>query len=89
MENIQFTYEVISVDNANKTMTVRYSAINYPTVEEIIPFPIFPMTVEEAIDTSAPIGRWRALSNQYSLPSVGISGSGQEKTAVTVVLKPL
>lgn len=89
MENIQFAYEVISVDNENKTMTVRYSAVNYPSVEEILPFPILPVTVEEVIRTSAPFGRWRSLSNQYSLPNVGISGSGQETNTVTVVLKPI
>ena len=89
MENIEFTYEVISVDNANKMMTVLYSAANYPTVEESIPFPVLPVTVEEAIEGAAPIGRWRVLSNQYALPSVGISGNGTEQNPVTVLLKPL
>ena len=89
MTNIEFTYEVIAVDNTSKTMTIRYSASNYPDVEVIAPFPVLPDTVETMANASAPFHKWRSLTNQYDLPTVGKKGSGSEVTAVSITLSPL
>lgn len=89
MINIQFSYEVIAVDNTNKTMTIRYSATNYPDIEEIVPFPILPDTVEIIAHNSAPFYKWRALSNQFDIPVVGSKGAGAEISSVQVNFKTL
>lgn len=89
MTNIEYTYEVIAVDNAKKMMTLRYTAVNYPTVEVISPFPVLPDTVESMAHASAPLHQWRELTNQLAIPVVGESGSGKEVKTIPVVLSPL
>lgn len=89
MTTIEFTYEVISVDNATKTMTIRYSAVNYPDIEVTVPFPVLPDTVTTMANGSAPFHKWRALTNQYDIPVVGTTGEGSEVTSVSIRLNPL
>lgn len=89
MTNIEFTYEIVSVDNATKTMTIRYSAANYPDVEVVVPFPVLPDTVQTMANGSAPFHKWRSLTNQYDIPVVGSKGAGSEVSSISISLNPL
>lgn len=87
--SIKFTYEVVAVNNATKTMTVKYSAVNYPDITTELSFPVVPDTVQTIAHASAPLNEWRALTNQFNLPSVGEKGDGVEVNVVPVNLTPL
>lgn len=89
MTNIEYTYEVIEVNNANKTMTIRYTAVNYPTIDLVLPFPVPPDTVENRANGAAPLQKWREVTNQLVIPTVGESGAGKEVQSVKVKFEPI
>tara|TARA_R110000782_G_scaffold165740_2_gene257717 strand:+ start:44 stop:310 length:267 start_codon:yes stop_codon:yes gene_type:complete len=87
--SIQFTYEVVAVNNATQTMTVKYTAVNYPDINVELSYPVVPDTVQLLAHASAPLNQWRALTNQLNLPVVGEKGNGVEVNIVPVNLTPL
>lgn len=73
--SIQYTYEVIKVDEAARCMEVVYSAEGHPTMHIGARLPYAGETLEEIIAMYSPVAYWEERQRQVVLPAVGATGT--------------
>jgi hypothetical protein len=72
--SINFSYEIIAVDESAKCMEVRYTAEGHPVQHIGARLPYTNETVEDIILMYAPINFWLELKKDVITPAIGLSG---------------
>jgi len=72
--NITYTYEIISVDEANRCMEIIYSADGHQTMHIGARLPFEGESLEAVIDQYAPTAYWIEQQQPVTLPQVGAKG---------------
>jgi len=72
--SIQYTYEIIKVDEAARCMEVIYSADGYQTMHIGARLPFEGESLEDIIMEFAPVSLWSERSKSVIAPMVGQSG---------------
>jgi len=73
--SIQYTYQVIKVDEEARCMEVVYSAEGHPTMHIGARLPYAGETLEEIIAMYSPVAYWEERQRQVLLPTVGATGT--------------
>lgn len=73
---IAYSYTVLSVDNARKTMIVRYEASGYPTLEVPVLLPGAGETLEAAVSAGLPTYSWMQSARPVETVTPGAFGVG-------------
>lgn len=73
--NINYTYEVVAVDEAARVMEVAYSCEGMDSVHIGVRLPYKGENFEELIDAFSPIGMWKEKQKTVVAPEVGLTGS--------------
>jgi len=73
--NIEFSYEIVRVDEKAKCMEIVYSAPGYETFFISARLPFLDETLENVIRSFAPIQRWVESSMEVTVPEIGIKGT--------------
>jgi len=74
MNDITYTYEIISVDEAARVMEVVYTSPDYGIMHVGARLPYQGETVEQVVAMFAPVQEWRLRDLQVVVPGVGASG---------------
>lgn len=72
--SIQYTYEIIKVDEAARCMEVIYSAEGHQTMHIGARLPYVGESLESVIAMFAPVAYWEEQTRPVALPEVGVSG---------------
>jgi hypothetical protein len=83
--SIEYTYEIISVNEQARSMEVVYTATGYPTMHIGTRLPYEGETLEAIIDMYSPIAYWREISQPVVVPVVGTIGTVVVPTTSTPV----
>lgn len=83
MTPIAFTYEVVSVDEAAKSMEVIYRSEGFTDVLVGMPLPSEGEILDEVVDAYAPINEWKTELRVVSPITVGTSGSSSTIIDIT------
>jgi hypothetical protein len=81
--SIEYTYEIIKVDEAARCMEVVYSAEGHQTMHIGARLPFEGENLESVINAFAPVPLWLELATPVVAPPVGLKGiisSGQVET---------
>jgi hypothetical protein len=73
--SIEYTYRIVSVDEAARCMEIIYSANGHQTMHISARLPFVGESLESIIDAYAPVPLWIDMSTPVSVPQVGISGT--------------
>lgn len=73
---IAYSYTVLSVDDARKTMIVRYEASGYPTLEVPVLLPGAGGTLEAAVSAGLPTYSWMQSARPVETVTPGAFGVG-------------
>lgn len=73
--SIEYTYEIISVNEQARNMEVVYTAPGYPTMHIGARLPYEGETLEAIIRMYAPVRFWEESTKTVVVPEVGVSGS--------------
>lgn len=73
--SIEYSYEVLSVDEANRCMEVKYTAAGYDTIHVSARLPFSDERLEDVIALFAPMVIWVESKLPVSLPAVGVKGT--------------
>jgi hypothetical protein len=73
--NIQYTYEIVSVDEAARCMEVVYSSEGHQTMHIGARLPFEGESLESVIQMYAPLAYWREQEMSVVVPNVGVSGT--------------
>lgn len=73
--SINYTYEIISVDEAARCMEVIYSAEGHETINMGARLPYEGESIEQIIRMYAPVAYWLEKQRTVVLPQVGLSGA--------------
>jgi hypothetical protein len=73
--SIQYTYEIIAVDEAARCMEVVYSAEGHQTMHIGARLPFEGEALEDVIKAFAPVPLWLELARPVQIPSVGVQGT--------------
>lgn len=73
--SIQYTYQIISVDEAARCMEVVYSAEGHKTMHIGVRLPFEGESLESVIKSFAPVPLWIELATPVVAPPVGLSGT--------------
>lgn len=73
--NIQYTYEIIKVNQAARCMEVVYSAEGHQTMHIGARLPFEGEPLEDVIRAFAPVPLWLDLARPVQIPSVGVQGT--------------
>lgn len=76
--SIEYTYEIISVNEAARCMEVVYSADGYQTMHIGVRIPFEGESLEAIIQAYAPLAYWRDQKRVVVPPPVGASGQLRE-----------
>lgn len=71
---MKFTYEIVSVDTANKTMDVRFSADGEENVLMAMPIPKTGDDIREHMASYAPVNHWEQVKAEVQTMTVGATG---------------
>ena len=82
--SIEYTYEIVSVDEAARCMEVVYSAEGHQTMHIGARLPFVGESLESVIEAYAPVPLWLEMATPVSVPQVGTSGT----VAPTLVVEP-
>jgi hypothetical protein len=75
---IQYTYEIVMVDEPARCMEVRYSSDGRKTISVGARLPFEGESLEAVIQMYAPTAYWRDQERVSVVPAVGTSGALQE-----------
>jgi hypothetical protein len=75
--SIQYTYEIISVDQAARVMEVVYSSEGRQTMHIGARLPFVGESLEAVIDMFSPVAYWREQEAQVIVPALGSGTIGQ------------
>lgn len=81
MSQINYTYNVTSVDNENGLMTVEFSSEGLQTIESVMRVPYAHENTDWLIKSFAPLHVWDEMLQQKQIVEVGTSGVGSAQTA--------
>jgi len=84
--SIQYTYEVISVDEAARCMEIVYSSEGRQTMHIGARLPFEGESLEAVVDMYAPVENWLEQEQSVIVPDVGVKGV-IERTFVTQTLE--
>lgn len=73
--SIQYTYEIIKVDEAARSMEVVYSAEGHQTMHIGARLPFEGESLEDVIRAFAPVPLWLELAQPVQVPMVGAKGT--------------
>jgi hypothetical protein len=73
--NIEYTYTIISVNSALKTMEIMYSSEGHQTMHVGARLPYEGESLETVIDMHAPVAFWREQTKNVIVPEVGLQGT--------------
>jgi hypothetical protein len=73
--SIQYTYEIIKVDEAARCMEVVYSAEGHQTMHIGARLPFEGEALEDVIKAFAPVPLWLELATPVTVPRVGAAGT--------------
>lgn len=73
--SIEYTYEIVSVDEAARCMEVVYSAEGHQTMHIGARLPFVGESLESVIEAYAPVPLWLEMATPVSVPQVGVSGT--------------
>jgi hypothetical protein len=73
--SIEYTYEVVRVDEASRCMEVVYTSEGSPTMHIGVRLPYEGETVESIVEMYAPVRYWEELKLPVLVPEVGASGA--------------
>jgi hypothetical protein len=77
--SINYTYEIINVDEAARCMEIVYRAEGFPVQHIGTRIPFEGESLEAVIRSSAPVAYWEELRRNVVPPSVGFSGEIRAK----------
>ena len=72
--SIEYTYEVVRVDEAGRCMEVVYTSEGNPTTHIGARLPYKGETVEAIVEMYAPVRCWEELKLPVLVPEIGVSG---------------
>lgn len=72
--SIQYTYEIIAVNEAARCMEVVYSAEGHQTMHIGARLPYVGETVEAVVKMFAPVAYWLEQEREVVVPDVGTAG---------------
>ncbi len=72
--NIEYTYEIVSVDEAARCMEVVYSSEGHQTMHIGARLPFEGESLEDVIKAFAPVSLWLELARSVQVPAVGVTG---------------
>lgn len=81
--SIEYTYEIISVNEQARNMEVVYTAPGYPTMHIGARLPYEGEPLEAVIQMYAPIRYWEEISQSVTVPVVGTAGTVTVSTPPT------
>ena len=73
--SIQYTYQIIKVDEAARCMEVVYSAEGHQTMHIGARLPFEGEALEDVIKAFAPVPLWLELATPVQVPVVGVQGT--------------
>jgi hypothetical protein len=73
--SIQYTYEIVRVDEAARCMEVVYTAEGHQTMRIGARLPFVGETLESVIEGFAPVGHWEQQAMSVVVPEVGTTGT--------------
>lgn len=73
--SIEYTYEIISVNEQARNMEVVYTAPGYPTMHIGARLPYEGESLEAVIQMYAPIRYWEEISQSVVVPVIGTTGT--------------
>lgn len=73
--SIQYTYQIIKVDEAARCMEVVYSADGHQTMHIGARLPFEGEALEDVIKAFAPVPLWLELARPVQVPVVGVQGT--------------
>jgi hypothetical protein len=77
--NMQYTYNIISVDQPSRVMEVVYSAEGKQTMHISARLPFAGETLESVVDMFSPVAYWRAQEAEVVVPPLGSGTVGQSE----------
>lgn len=91
MSQIEYTYQVIGVNEEHKSMEIVYSSEGRQTIHVIASLPLVGQSIEQVIQQWAPTVNWLAEEQVFGTAEVGVAGNGaiqlpQEPTAAEFVV---
>jgi len=72
---MQYTYEIVKVDEASRCMEIVYSADGHQTMHVSARLPFVGETLETIVDMHSPVPLWIELAKSVQVPTVGVQGS--------------
>lgn len=79
--SIQYTYEIVKVDEAARVMEVVYSSEGRQTMRISARLPFVGESLDAVIDMFSPVAYWREQETPVAVPQVGTSGTVAPQTA--------
>jgi len=77
---MNYSYEVVRVDEGAKCMDVQYTANGFDPVTVGVRLPLVGENVSAVIESFAPISFWQSQTAEYATVSVGTQGSYTQPT---------
>ena len=72
--NLEYTYEIISVDEPAQCMVIKYSSVGREPMLVGTTLPLEGEPLEETIKAFSPMAHWLSLEAKRDVPEVGTSG---------------
>ena len=85
MNDINYTYEVTSVDEAARCMEIVYQADGHQTMHIGARLPFEGETLEDIVSMFAPVAIWVEQATPVVVPTVGVTGTTTAKLTPDVV----
>jgi hypothetical protein len=73
--SIQYTYEIVKVDEAARCMEVVYSATGHQTMHIGARLPFVGESLKAVIEMFAPVAYWEQQAMPVMLPEIGATGT--------------
>ena len=73
--SIEYTYEIVNVDESARCMEVVYSASSHQTMHIGARLPFEGESLEDVIKAFAPVPLWLELARPVQVPMVGVQGT--------------
>jgi hypothetical protein len=73
--NIEYTYEIIKVDEADRCMEVVYKSDGRQTMHIGARLPFVGETLESIVEMFSPVAYWTSLETPVVVPSIGSGGT--------------
>jgi len=83
--SIQYTYEIVAVNEAARVMEVVYTAEGHPTQHISARLPYVGESLERVIHMYSPVVLWDERTKEVFVPEVGVSGQIDPSTPAKVL----